>query len=45
MGDRATHTLASMKQFMSDHNAAIMAVLCLVLGAKIGGQALGALLS
>jgi threonine/homoserine/homoserine lactone efflux protein len=45
MGERAAHPLAEMKQFMSDHNAVIMAVLCLVLGVKIAGQALGALLS
>jgi threonine/homoserine/homoserine lactone efflux protein len=45
MGDRAAHMLGEMKQFMSDHNAVIMAVLCLVLGAKIAGEAAGALLS
>lgn len=35
--------LASIKQFMSDHNAVIMCVLLLVLGVKILGQGLGAL--
>jgi threonine/homoserine/homoserine lactone efflux protein len=45
LGERAAKTLGEIKEFMSDHNAVIMAVLCLVLGAKIGGEALGSLLS
>jgi threonine/homoserine/homoserine lactone efflux protein len=41
--DKATGTLASAKEFLSDHNAVIMMVVLLVLGAKILGQGLGAL--
>jgi threonine/homoserine/homoserine lactone efflux protein len=40
MGDRAAALLASMKAWMSTHNAAIMAVICLVIGAKLIGDAL-----
>ncbi len=36
--DKAAGPLASIKEFMSDHNAVIMMVVLLVLGAKILGQ-------
>ena len=39
--DKAAGPLASVKDFMSDHNAVIMMVVLLVLGAKILGQGLG----
>ncbi len=45
LGSRATEILESMKAWMSDHNAAIMTVLLLVLGAKLIGDAIGALSS
>ena len=35
--------LASIKEFMSDHNAVIMMIVLLVLGAKLLGQGMGAL--
>jgi threonine/homoserine/homoserine lactone efflux protein len=38
--DRATAPLASIKEFMSDHDAVIMMVVLLVLGAKLIGSAL-----
>ena len=37
-GDRATKPLASIKEFMGEHNAAIMMVVLLVLGAKLIGN-------
>ena len=40
-GDRATGPLTSMKQFMADHNAVIMMVVLVVLGAKLIGTARG----
>jgi threonine/homoserine/homoserine lactone efflux protein len=40
--DKATAPLASIKEFMVDHNAVIMMVVLLVLGAKLLGQGLGA---
>jgi threonine/homoserine/homoserine lactone efflux protein len=39
---RASAPLASIKEFMGDHNAVIMMVVLLVLGAKLLGQGLGA---
>lgn len=36
--DKAAGPLASIKEFMSDHNAVIMMVVLLVLGAKVLGQ-------
>jgi threonine/homoserine/homoserine lactone efflux protein len=39
---KATAPLASIKEFMADHNAVIMMVVLLVLGAKLLGQGLGA---
>ena len=43
MSDRATTLLDGLKGFMAVHNAAIMAVLLLVLGAKLIGDAIGGL--
>jgi NAD/NADP transhydrogenase beta subunit len=43
LGERAEHALAEVKQFMSDHNAVIMAVVCLVLAAKLIGNGVGGL--
>ncbi len=36
--DKAAGPLASIKEFMGDHNAVIMMVVLLILGAKILGQ-------
>jgi threonine/homoserine/homoserine lactone efflux protein len=43
MGDRSTQVLDGMKTWMSRHNAAIMSVLCLVIGAKLIGDAISGL--
>jgi len=43
MGDRSAHILGSLKDWMSRNNVAIMAVLCLVIGAKLVGDAVTAL--
>ena len=40
MGERAAAPLASLKTWMAAHNAAIMSVICLVIGAKLIGDAL-----
>jgi len=40
MGERAKHVLDGLKAWMGAHNAAIMAVLCLVIGAKLIGDAI-----
>lgn len=40
MGERSKDTLAHLKTWMSSHNAAIMATLCLVIGAKLIGDAI-----
>lgn len=42
-GERAAELLAGVKDWMAHNNAVIMAVLCLVLGAKLVGEALGGL--
>ena len=42
-GDRAARPLASIEQFMSDHNAVIMMVVLLVLGAKLIGNGVAGL--
>ena len=44
MGERAERALSEIKQFMSDHNAVIMAVVCLVLAAKLIGSGIGGLI-
>jgi threonine/homoserine/homoserine lactone efflux protein len=43
LGDRATRMLDDLKWWMAAHNAAIMAVLCLVIGAKLVGDGLSGL--
>jgi threonine/homoserine/homoserine lactone efflux protein len=43
LGARAAHVLDDLKQWMAAHNAAIMAVLCLVIGAKLIGDAISGL--
>jgi len=45
LGPKATQILDGMKAWMSVHNAAIMTVLLLVLGAKLTGDAIGGLSS
>ena len=41
--DKAAAPLASIKEFMSDHNAVIMMIVLLILGAKLLGQGIGAI--
>jgi hypothetical protein len=43
MGDRATHILDDLKSGMGRNNAAIMAVICLVIGAKLIGDGISGL--
>jgi hypothetical protein len=43
LGRRAERMLDSLKTWMGAHNAAIMAVLCLVIGAKLVGDAISGL--
>lgn len=43
LGERSASMLAELKEWMSRHNAVIMAVLCLVIGAKLIGDGIGAL--
>lgn len=43
--DASDRPLAVIKEFMADHNAVIMMVILLVLGAKLLGQGLGGVLS
>jgi threonine/homoserine/homoserine lactone efflux protein len=43
MGDRARAILEDLKAWMGAHNTAIMAVLCLVIGAKLAGDGLSGL--
>lgn len=43
MGDRATKLLAELHDWLARENTAIMAVLCLIIGAKLIGDAIGAL--
>ena len=43
LGKGAERGLSEVKQFMSGHNAVIMAVVCLVLAAKLIGNAIGGL--
>jgi threonine/homoserine/homoserine lactone efflux protein len=40
MGERAARLLDGLKAWMASHNAAIMAVLCLLIGAKLIGDSL-----
>jgi threonine/homoserine/homoserine lactone efflux protein len=43
MGDRSRAILDDLKSWMGTHNAAIMAVLCLVIGAKLAGDGISGL--
>jgi Sap, sulfolipid-1-addressing protein len=43
MGNRSQDILGRLKDWMGQHNAVIMSVLCLIIGAKIIGDAIGAL--
>ena len=43
LGARAKRLLDDVKQWLAAHNAAIMAVLCLVIGAKLIGDAISGL--
>jgi len=43
LGDRSEKLLAGLKDWMTDHNAVIMSVLCLIIGAKLIGDAIGGL--
>ena len=43
LGDRARRILDELKAWMGAHNAAIMAVLCLVIGAKLIGDGISGL--
>ena len=43
MGDRAAHVLDELKSWMAHNNAVIMTVLCLIIGVKLVGDALGGL--
>ncbi len=45
LGPRADKPLNSLKDWMSEHNAVIMSVLCLVIGVKLIGDAIGGLTS
>ena len=45
LGDRAPDLLERMKGWMGQNNAVIMAILCLIIGVKLIGQALGGLTS
>jgi hypothetical protein len=41
LGDRSQRILAGLRDWMGQHNAVIMAVICLILGAKLMGDAIG----
>ena len=43
LGQRSEKMLAALKDWMGRHNAVIMSVLCLVIGAKLIGDAIGGL--
>jgi threonine/homoserine/homoserine lactone efflux protein len=43
MGDRGASMLSSLKSWMGVHNAAIMTVLCLVIGLKLAGDGISGL--
>ena len=45
MGDRATKILGGLHEWMARENATIMAILCLIIGAKLIGDAISALAS
>jgi Sap, sulfolipid-1-addressing protein len=43
MGERSQQLLGKLKNWMGQHNAVIMSVLCLIIGAKLIGDAISAL--
>jgi len=43
MGKRSADVLGKLKDWMGQHNAVIMSVLCLLIGVKLIGDAIGAL--
>ena len=43
MGNRSQDILGRLKDWMGQHNAVIMSVLCLIIGAKLIGDAISAL--
>jgi hypothetical protein len=43
MGERSQQLLSKLKNWMGQHNAVIMSVLCLIIGAKLIGDAISAL--
>src|SRR5829696_8647417 len=43
LGERAVRSLGALKTWLSVHNAAIMAVLCLIIGAKLIGDGIAGL--
>jgi threonine/homoserine/homoserine lactone efflux protein len=43
MGKRSANLLVGLRDWMERHNAAIMSVICLVIGVKLIGEAIGAL--
>jgi hypothetical protein len=43
MGDRSQEMLAKLNAWMGRNNAVIMSVICLIIGAKLIGDAIGAL--
>jgi hypothetical protein len=43
MGKRSARLLAELKDWMGTHNAVIMTVLCLIIAAKLIGDAIGSL--
>lgn len=45
LGARSARLLAGLKDWMSEHNAVIMTVLCLIIGAKLIGDAISGLTS
>jgi hypothetical protein len=45
MGERSQQLLAGLKDWMSAHNAVIMAVLCLIIAAKLIGDGISSLAS
>jgi Sap, sulfolipid-1-addressing protein len=43
LGERSARLLAGLKDWMTEHNAVIMAVLCLIIGVKLIGDAISGL--
>jgi hypothetical protein len=43
LGERSAKLLAGLKDWMSEHNAVIMTVLCLIIAAKLIGDAISGL--